>query len=95
MAGVAADLFPTRIRFSGVAVAFNLSFSIFSGVAPLAATLLVKKTGSPIGPAYFMCGCALLTFVSTLFLRRYDGRILAEQPSTPDEAQPASSFPAQ
>jgi Na+/melibiose symporter-like transporter len=77
MCGVAADLFPTRIRFSGVAVSYNVAFSIFSGIAPLVATLLVSRTGSPVGPAYYMCLCAFLTFVGSLFLHRYDGRILA------------------
>jgi MFS transporter, MHS family, proline/betaine transporter len=78
MCGIAADLFPTRIRFSGVAISFNLAFSIFSGIAPLAATLLVKWTDSPAGPGYYMTFCAFLTFVGTLFLHRYDGRILRD-----------------
>jgi MFS transporter, MHS family, proline/betaine transporter len=78
MCGVAADLFPTRIRFSGVAISFNLAFSIFSGIAPLAATLLVKLADSPAGPGYYMSFCGLLTFVGSLFLHRYDGRILRD-----------------
>jgi MFS transporter, MHS family, proline/betaine transporter len=82
MAAVAADLFPTRIRFTGVALSFNLAFSIFSGVAPLAATLLVRATGSPTGPAYFMCGCALITLLGSLFIGRYDGRIISEALAT-------------
>jgi MHS family proline/betaine transporter-like MFS transporter len=93
MAGVVADLFPTRIRFSGVAVSFNLAFSIFSGIAPLAATLLVAKTGSPTGPAYFMSLCALLTLIGSLFLGRYDGRILNDRMG--GNAGPAASFPVQ
>jgi MFS family permease len=95
MSGVAADLFPTRIRFSGVAISFNLAFSIFSGIAPLMAALLQRSTGSPIGPAYYMCVCALLTFVGSLFLHRYDGRILQDHRAAVTEGAPASSFPAQ
>ncbi len=79
MAGVVADLFPTRIRFSGVAVSFNLAFSIFSGSAPLASAWLVKNFASPTGPAYYMCACAALTFIGSLFLHRYDGRILSDR----------------
>jgi MHS family proline/betaine transporter-like MFS transporter len=94
MAGIVADLFPTRIRFSGVAVSFNLAFSLFSGTAPLIATLLVATTGSPSGPAYFMAGCGLLTFVAMLFIKRHEGRILGE-PAAPARAAPAPSFPAQ
>jgi MHS family proline/betaine transporter-like MFS transporter len=94
MSGVAADLFPTRIRFSGVAISFNLAFSIFSGIAPLAATLLVRMTGSPVGPTYYMCFCGLLTFVGSLFLHRYDGRILQDRAAGAGDAR-ATSFPAQ
>ena len=94
MCGVAADLFPTRIRFSGVAVSFNLAFSIFSGIAPLAATWLVARTGSPVGPAYYMCFCAFLTLVGSFFLHRYDGRILHDRDAGAGAPQP-TSFPVQ
>ena len=39
------DLFPTRIRFTGVALVFNVSFTLFSGMAPLAATTLIRRDG--------------------------------------------------
>src|SRR6476659_9250274 len=38
------DLFPTRIRFTGVALIFNVSFTLFSGMAPPAATKLIQET---------------------------------------------------
>lgn len=86
MSAIAADLFPTRIRFTGVALSFNLAFSIFSGAAPLAATLLVRWTGSATGPAYYMCGCASIALVGSLFIGRYDGRILSESSAAPAAA---------
>jgi len=94
MSGIVADLFPTRVRFSGVAVSFNLAFSIFSGTAPLAATLLVAATGTSTGPAYFMVGCALLTVAATLVVKRYEGRILGAPAASAPVPDP-SSFPAQ
>ena len=45
------DLFPTRIRFSGVALAFNIAFTVFSGMSPLVATTLIRETGPPSAPA--------------------------------------------
>ena len=95
MSGVVGDLFPTRIRFSGVAISFNLAFSIFSGIAPLMAALLQRSTGSPVGPAYYMCVCGLLTFVGSLFLHRYDGRILHDHRANSPGGAQAPSFPAQ
>lgn len=100
MCATAADLFPTRIRFSGVAVSFNLAFSLFSGIAPLVANALADATGSPVSPGYYMSGCALLTLIGCLFMHRYDGRILREQherslAAAAGGASQTSSFPAQ
>jgi MFS family permease len=75
---IAADLFPTRIRFSGVALSFNLSFTFFSGLAPVVAALLAQRTGVAATAAYYMVGCAALSFVAALVMHRYDGRILAD-----------------
>ena len=95
MAGIVADLFPTRIRFSGVAVSFNLAFSLFSGTAPLIATVLVSSTGSPTGPAYFMVGCGVITFLAMLFIKPHEGRILGEPVESTSSVAAARSFPAQ
>jgi MHS family proline/betaine transporter-like MFS transporter len=94
MCGIVGDLFPTRIRFSGVAVSFNLAFSVFSGTAPLAATALVKVTGQSANAAYYMLVCALITLVGSLFLKRYDGRIMGEQTQAA-RATAAASLPTQ
>ena len=74
-AAIAADLFPTRVRFSGIAVVLNVSFSLFSGVAPLVATTLVKATGSAASAGWYMAGCAALTLIASLFVHRYDGML--------------------
>lgn len=75
---IAADFFPTRIRFSGVALSFNLAFTFFSGLAPVVAALLARSSGVPATAAYYMIGCAALSFAAALVMRRYDGRILAD-----------------
>ncbi len=77
MCALVGDLYPTRLRFSGVAVSFNLAFSIFTGIAPLAATYLAR-TYSLTAPAYYMAGCAFITLVATLVVKHFDGRILGE-----------------
>jgi MFS transporter, MHS family, proline/betaine transporter len=80
---IAADLFPTRIRFSGVALSFNLAFTFFSGLAPVVAASLVRSTGVAASAAYYMIGCAALSFVAALVMHRYDGRILADLADAP------------
>lgn len=38
-------LFPTNIRLTGVALAYNLSFVIFGGLTPIIITFIISKTG--------------------------------------------------
>jgi len=64
------DLFPTRVRFSGVALGFNLAFTVFSGTAPLVATTLIRSTGLTTAPAFVMVACGLLTLAGSFGLAR-------------------------
>src|SRR5262245_61145892 len=57
-------LFPTRIRFSGVALGFNVAFTIFSGTAPLVATSLIRSTSLAAAPAFVMIACGSLTLAA-------------------------------
>jgi MFS transporter, MHS family, proline/betaine transporter len=70
------DLFPTRIRFTGVALVFNISFTIFSGTAPLVATTLIREMDTATAPALLMIGCGLLALAGSFFVERYGGHVL-------------------
>jgi MFS family permease len=82
------DLFPTRIRFTGVALIFNVSFTLFSGMAPLAATTLIRETGQAVSPAYLMMGSALLALIGSLWVERYGGNVIRAAASERAEAAP-------
>jgi MFS family permease len=70
------DLFPTRIRFTGVALVFNVSFTLFSGTAPLVATTLIRDTGAVTSPWYLMAASSALALVGSLWVDRYGGSVL-------------------
>lgn len=70
------DLFPTRIRFSGVALSFNLSFTIFSGMSPLFATALIRQTERTVAPAILIALCAVVTLVASAVSTRHGGNVL-------------------
>jgi MFS family permease len=70
------DLFPTRIRFTGVALVFNVAFTLFSGTAPLVATTLIRETASASSPAFLMIGCALLALLGSLWVERFGGNVM-------------------
>lgn len=72
---VVADLFPTRVRFTGIALAYNVSFTAFSGTAPLLATAAIAATGLAAAPALVMAACAALALMGVALLGRYPRQI--------------------
>jgi MFS transporter, MHS family, proline/betaine transporter len=67
---IIATLFPTRVRFSGIAFSYNLCITILSGFAPLAASTMIERTGVVAAPAIYIAACTVLTFVSTFAVAR-------------------------
>lgn len=64
---VLVELFPTRVRFTGVALSYNMSAAIFGGTAPMVGMMLVKFTGDKVAIAYYLSVLA----VFTLYTLRY------------------------
>ena len=71
------DLFPTRIRFTGVALVFNISFTIFSGTAPLLATTMIRELDTVTAPALLMIGCGMIALLGSFWTERYGGHLAA------------------
>lgn len=71
-----ADLFPTKVRFTGIAVVLNIAMTVFSGMAPVIATSLIHGTNRLDSPGWFLASAGLLGLVASLFVNRYDGQIL-------------------
>jgi MFS family permease len=65
-----ADLFPTQIRYSGIAISYNLGFAIFGGLTPVIAMLLIYKTGMVIAPTFYLILTATIALVALLFIKR-------------------------
>lgn len=61
-------LFPTRVRYGGFAIGYNLSTSVFGGTAPLVITSLIAVTGSTFIPAYYLIGAAVISLVPILLI---------------------------
>ena len=59
-----SELFPTKVRYSGFAVSFNLGNAIFGGTAAMICTWLIKATGNQIAPAYYLVGAAIVSLIA-------------------------------
>jgi len=62
-------MFPTRVRYTGFAVSFNLANAIFGGTAPFVATLLISRTGSNVAPAWYLVAAAAVSLVAVMASR--------------------------
>ena len=63
------ELFPTRVRFTGVAISYNLSAAIFGGTAPIVGAALYKITGEQISLAYYLTGLAVFCLGTLYFYK--------------------------
>ena len=70
-----ADLFPAEVRFSGVALAMNLSAVIFSALGPLLAGMLILWTGWLAVPGLLVTGAAALSLGASVLLPRLGGTL--------------------
>ncbi|MBX9804664.1 MAG: MFS transporter [Alphaproteobacteria bacterium] len=66
----AAQIFPTSIRYSGVALSYNIGNALFGGTAPLICALMIEKTGTILAPAFYIIGACLLSIISVVLLDR-------------------------
>jgi MHS family proline/betaine transporter-like MFS transporter len=66
---VLAEMFPTRVRFTGLSISYGIAVTFFGGTAPFVATLLVHQTGSPAAPAFYIMVLAAISGVAMLMTK--------------------------
>lgn len=63
-----AELFGTKVRYSGLSVAYMLSGLLGSAATPMVTTALLSWTGKGSSVAWYMIGSALLSLIALLLL---------------------------
>ena len=78
-ASLIAEQFTPRMRYSGASIGYQLASIIAGGPAPIVAAWLfsVYKTCTSI--AIYICICALIGFVATLFMTEYSHKDISEE----------------
>jgi MFS family permease len=69
-----AEMFPTRVRYTGLGLAYSLSNAVFSGSAGLIITELIKRTHNVDIPAYYVVATSAISVLALLSLRGDDHR---------------------
>lgn len=72
------EMFPTSIRFSGLALSYNISAAIFGGTVPYIYQNAIKMTGSNFFPAYYIIFFVAITFFSLYDYNDQYKKVLAE-----------------
>ncbi|TFC25574.1 MFS transporter [Cryobacterium sp. TMT1-3] len=78
-----SELLPTRVRSTGIALAYNIPVAVFGGSAPMIATWLISRTGDITSPWYFFVGTAVASIIALIVLRPSD---FADNSPTPSVA---------
>jgi metabolite-proton symporter len=72
------ELFPTRIRYSGVSIAYQLTSIVAGSLAPIIALALYKQYGSAMPVAIYVATTCAISGVSALLARETRGVELKE-----------------
>jgi MHS family proline/betaine transporter-like MFS transporter len=78
-------MFPTPVRLAGLAIAYNVSTSLFGGTAPAFNSWLIGRTGDVLMPAYVMMAACAVGLAALPFLVETSGQSLRTvgQPKDP------------
>lgn len=69
---LAVELFPTRLRYTGLSIGYNVASALFGGTAPLIATLFIQWSGNTLAPSFYLSLCAIVSLTVVLTLRDSD-----------------------
>jgi MFS transporter, MHS family, proline/betaine transporter len=68
-----AELFPTRVRYSGISAGFNIATILGGGTAPYIAAWLTSTTGSPLAPSGYVAAACLVGLIALATARETAG----------------------
>ncbi|MGB0626351.1 MAG: MFS transporter [Alphaproteobacteria bacterium] len=72
------EMFPRRVRVSALSVGYNVGLAVFGGTTPLIATWLIARTHDDLSIAWYLIGCAVVSFLVVLTLKETAGKPLPD-----------------
>jgi MFS transporter, MHS family, proline/betaine transporter len=67
---VMANLFPPRVRVTGLSLSYNLGVTLFGGFAPAIFTWLTALTHNNTAPSFYLIAMALISIASVVMVNR-------------------------
>ena len=65
-----SELFPTRLRTTGLSISYAFGVALFGGFAPFINTWLIKLTGSPLAPSFYLTFAGVVSLIAMFAARR-------------------------
>ena len=65
---ILSEMFPTNVRYTALSVSYGFAVAIFGGFAPYISTFLVRVTGNPLAPSFYVMAAALASGIAVLFV---------------------------
>ena len=60
-------IFPVKYRYTGIAVSYSVGIAAFGGLMPLISTMLVRVTGNPLAPAFYIMMTSLMGILAVSY----------------------------
>lgn len=70
MPALLSELFPVKVRSSGMTIAYSFGVAIFGGFAPLILTALLGATGLLTVPGFYYAALSLLSLIGVIMARK-------------------------
>jgi MFS family permease len=75
---IMSEMFPTRMRYSGVSLGYQVTSIVAGSLAPIIATALLSASGSYIPVALYLALAAAITLIAVVSMRETKGSSLHE-----------------
>lgn len=90
---IMAEMFPTRMRYSGVSLGYQVTSIVAGSLAPIIATILLKNSGSSFPVALYLMASCIVTAVAVIALKETKGSSLHDLDAADAEASEALRVP--
>lgn len=64
------ELFPVSIRYTGIAISYNLAFAFFGGLTPFIVTYLIETYNNNLAPSFYLILSASLCLIAVLTIKK-------------------------
>jgi MFS family permease len=70
---IMSEMFPTRMRYSGVSLGYQVTSIVAGSLAPIIAVKLLDIYDSSVPVALYLAGACVITLVAVIFARETNG----------------------